>query len=283
MGLGNIQLGTAAWGFRETPLERQLEITRGLGLCVLELGIAGHENDRLQVGATNEAIAEVKALFAHYGVQSICASTGNDFTQADEAACFADLEKIKRVSEIAAKLGVSYLRIFAGFSPAEEVTGARWERMVRCLNEAAGHATPLGIKLTVETHGGVATRQGGVVHFHSVTTRPEMLARLQDEVDQRIGLLFDPANLGAVGMSETRIATLYRALRPRICTLHLKDFKTAGAGALQPCACGEGKLNWGILMAVFRDFDGIGMMEYEIPGDIESGLCRTLSAINSCL
>ena len=32
--------GNASWGFRETPLEKQLEITSEMGLELLELGIA---------------------------------------------------------------------------------------------------------------------------------------------------------------------------------------------------------------------------------------------------
>ena len=42
-----MKIGPAAWGFRETPLEKQLEITKNLGFSYLELGIAGHENDFL--------------------------------------------------------------------------------------------------------------------------------------------------------------------------------------------------------------------------------------------
>jgi sugar phosphate isomerase/epimerase len=276
-----LQFGAASWGFRETPLERQLEITQALGLDELELGIAGHENDVLQLGATAETLMQVQALFAGHGIPLLHASTGNDFTQADEAACLASLEAVKRVSEIAAKLGARHLRIFAGFSPEEEVQGARWELMVRCLNEAVRYAAPLGLTLAVETHGGVKSVPGGVVHFDSTTTRPELIARLLCEVDKRATILFDPANLGAVGMSEGTILALYRTLRPRISALHLKDFKVVGSNALQPCACGEGKLDWEILMHEFREFSGVGFMEYENTEDIEAGLKRTLAAIGT--
>lgn len=271
-----IRLGTAAWGFRETPLPEQLEITRKLGLSQLELGIAGHENDRLQIGTSDGDIVAVKALFAEHGVSLEYASTGNDFTQAGEAACFADLEKIKRVIAIAARLGVHYLRIFAGFSPAEEVIGERLERMVSCLNAAAAHADLLGVTLAVETHGGVTNVPGGITHFHSTSTQPELLDRWLGEVSPRVGILFDPANLGAVGMDEAQILSLYGDLLPRISTLHLKDFKRVSATALQPCACGEGQLDWSGLWEMFRLFPGAGFMEYEITADIEDGLNRTL-------
>lgn len=274
-----MQFGTAAWGFRETPLERQLEITRKLGLSVLELGIAGHDNDRLQVGASDADLAAVAALFRSHGVSLSCASTGNDFTHADETASLADLEKVKTVTTLAAKLGVRYLRIFAGFSPAEEVTGKRWDRMVSCLNEAVLHADALGVTLAVETHGGVKPVPGGIAHFHSTSTRPELLSRWLGEVSPHVRLLFDPANLGAVGMDEKAILALYQDLKPQISTFHLKDFKRVSATAIQPCACGEGQLDWGKLMPEFRAFEGAGFMEYEMTADIEAGLKRTLRAI----
>ena len=281
MGIAKIQLGAAAWGFRETPLEGQLVLIRCLGLPLLELGIAGHENDRLQVGAGDEAIAELQALFALHGVKLTHASTGNDFTQADEAGCRASLENVKAVTGIAAKLGVRYLRIFAGFSPADKVTGVRWSRMVSCLNEAAEEAQRLGVTLAVETHGGVKGVPGGIAHFASVSTRPELLERWLAEVSPSLRVLFDPANLGAVGMNEAEIISLYEKLSSRVCSLHLKDFKRVGPGALQPCACGEGQLDWKVLWPVFRDFEGAGFIEYELPEDIERGLRRSLEAFDS--
>lgn len=274
-----MQFGSAAWGFRETPLEQQLAITRELGLSFLELGVAGHENDFLQVDATAEQLSRVGELFQRYGVSLRAVSTGNDFTQADESACKTDLEKIMHVTALAEALGARTLRIFAGFSPAEEVTGARWKRMVSCLNEAVEHASRHGVTLAVETHGGVKSVPGGIAHFHSTSTRPELLTRWLGEVSPKARLLFDPANLGAVGMNEAEILALYRQLQPQIAVFHLKDFKRISPTAIQPCACGEGMLDWTQLMAGFRAFEGIGFLEYEMTGDIVDGLKRTLKAI----
>jgi sugar phosphate isomerase/epimerase len=279
MTTSTMQFGCAAWGFRETPLEQQLEITRQLGLDILELGIAGHENDRLQVDASESAIASVPALYYRKGVSLKGASTGNDFTQEEPVACLADLEKVMRVTTIAARLGAHTLRIFAGFSPAAEVTGARWDRMVLSLNAAVEHASRHGVTLAVETHGGVKAVPGGITHFHSTSTRPELLKRWLNEVSPQVRLLFDPANLGAVGMNEVEILDLYHELQPRIASFHLKDFKRVSATALEPCACGEGQLDWSKLMPEFRAFPGVGFLEYEMTGDIVDGLKRTLQAI----
>ena len=41
-----MQLGNAAWGLRETPLEQQLAITAAMGLDLLELSIAGYDREK---------------------------------------------------------------------------------------------------------------------------------------------------------------------------------------------------------------------------------------------
>jgi len=276
-----MKLGMAAWGLRETPLEEQLRMVKRLGLSALELSIAGHENDRLQLGASAEEIQAVRCLFAENGIALHTAATGNDFTATDPSACKAELEKVRRVIEIAGQLNVKQLRIFAGFSPAEEVTGERWKRMVSCLLEAGSIAQRHGVRLAVETHGGVDAVDGGVRHFYSTSSRRDLLLRLLAELPPEIGLVFDPANLGAVGMNTEAILDLYDKVKDRVAYLHLKDFRRVSADALQPCACGEGQLEWAALAGAFSGFAGTGFIEYELPADIEAGTRRSVEALKA--
>ena len=115
-----MKFGNASWGFRETPLEEQLKITKGLGLEVLELGIANAPKD-LPLDTTDAELDNVKKLYEKYGIELCCASTGNDFSCGNKD----DVAKIKRVTDMSAKLGIKYLRIFAGFSP---VTSNRFSK-----------------------------------------------------------------------------------------------------------------------------------------------------------
>jgi sugar phosphate isomerase/epimerase len=104
-----------------------------------------------------------------------------------------------------------------------------------------------------------------------------MLAELPPE----IGLVFDPANLGAVGMSTDEILDLYGKVSDRIVYLHLKDFRQVSTEALQPCACGEGQLEWTALAGAFSGFAGTGFIEYELPADIEAGTRRSIEALKA--
>ncbi len=272
----NMIFGNAAWGFRETPLEKQLAVTRNMGLNVLELSIAGHDNDVLQPNPESVRIAEVIKLFGEYGVELLCASTGNDFTLPDSAANKENVVRVKAVIDSAVKLGIKYLRIFAGFSPAGDVAEERWLRQVNCLNEVIAYAAEHNITALIETHGGVESVSGGIRHFFSTTSSPEFLYLLMDELDPAAGILFDPANLGAVGLDEDQIIAIYRYLKNRIHAMHFKDFRKTGSGTLSPCACGEGQLDWTKLFAAIKGFTGPALIEYENTEDIEDGCRRSL-------
>lgn len=268
-----MEFGNASWGFRETPLEEQLKITREMGLQYLELAIANAPMD-LPLDADRAALAEVRELFEKYGVKLQYAATGNDFTTGGQ-----DLEKVKKVVEICASLGVSCLRIFAGFSPVEEVTGFRWDNMIHCIREADQFASARGVSLAIETHGGVRSYEDGVSHFMSVTTLPKALFKMLGELPDRVKVTFDPANLRAVGIE--RPETVYEACRERVAMIHLKDFMRLPSGHLVPAAYGEGSMDWKSLWAALSDYKGIALFEYENPQDAADGLRRCLDYVGT--
>lgn len=271
--MGNFNFGNAAWGFRELPLEEQLKITNKMNLHIHELGIANAPSD-IQLDASDGELGEVKKLYEKYDIELLCAATGNDFTCGRRD----DAEKVKQVVVICAKLGVKFLRIFAGFSPVEEVTGERWQIMIDCLNKCAEYAKERGVTLTVETHGGVNGFAGGEVeHFNSVTTTAETLEKMLKVLDGNIMFNYDPANLYAVGIK--RPDEIYRILKGRVAYVHLKDFKTMPGGHLKPAACGGSDMCWKEILGGLSDFKGPMLFEYEIPEDLEDGLNRSYAYI----
>lgn len=268
-------LGNASWGFRETPLEKQLEITASMGLGLLELGIANPPGD-LPLSASDAEIDAVRALYDKYGVALSCAATGNDFTKGNRD----DLDKVKKVVGICEKLGVRYLRIFAGFSPVGEVVGERWDTMISCLKEIKDYAKARGVAAVVETHGGVIGHEDGVEHFMSTSAQPETLLKMLEEVPGLM-LNYDPANLYAVGIE--RPETVYEKIRDRVSCIHLKDFVKLPSGHFKPGACGESDMDWRAILKALKGFDGPALFEYENTGDIEDGCRRSLAFIRSLL
>jgi len=260
--------GNAAWGLRETPLEQQLALTRDMKLPLLELSIAGYPRDYLQLTATPAQLRQAKQWFRQYGVRLDCACTGNDFTGDDVEK---QLHHVERVLEFCAELEVKYLRIFAGFASDSVVYGARFDRMLAALASAAERARSRGVTLAVETHGGVTPNGSALVHFQSVTTRVDYWPAL---LETGVKINYDPANLAAAGATDP--IAFYRQFAESIVYVHLKDFRTV-PGGVTPVGCGEGRLDWTALREALRDYTGPALIEYELPGDVEDGLKRSLA------
>lgn len=264
--------GNASWGFRETPLEEQLKITRDMGLTVLELGIANAPKD-IPLSVSDEEIAEIIRLYDKYGIDLCCAATGNDFSNGDKN----DVPKVKKVIDICEKLGVKYLRIFAGFSPVAEVTGKRWDNMIECLKEVAEYAEDKNVYPVVETHGGVIVFNDGVEHFLSTSADEETLYKMMSELPQNVKVNFDPANLWAVGNMHPE--NVFNNLKDRVAVTHLKDFAPLPLGHIKPAACGESAMDWTAILNALKDFNGPALFEYENTEDVREGSQRCLDYI----
>jgi sugar phosphate isomerase/epimerase len=271
-----MRFGNAAWGFRETPLEQQLAITNRMGLSVLEIGIANAPND-LRLDISDSEIQRVKGLFKRYNVSLLCAAIGNDFTNGNRD----DMQKIKKAVELCEKLGVAYLRIFAGFSPVSEVTGKLWDIMIECLTEVGEYAKTKNIIPVIETHGGVKAYEDGVEHFYSTSSEPQALLRMLKELPNSLMVNFDPANLYAVGIRHPE--AIYEQIKDRVACIHLKDFVRLPSGHLKPAACGASDMDWRALMKAIRGFEGPVLFEYENTSDVEDGCKRCLEYINKVL
>lgn len=264
-----MDLGLAAWGLREETLENQLEITSSLGVDLLELSIAGYDRDRLQVWSTDEDIEKVKALFKKYNIRLECACTGNDFTLDDVQS---QAGKVKSVINICSKLGVKFLRIFAGFSSDSVVIEERFESMMKALKDVNDYAKNKELTLCCETHGGVTQlKNGALVHFSSPTTRVDLWKEI---LKTGVSICYDPANLAAVGA--VCPAKFYTDFADSIKYMHLKDFKDV-PGGVTPAACGEGRLDWHHLAIAVKKYNGPALVEYELTGDVKDGMARSIN------
>ena len=265
-----MKFGNAAWGFRETLLKKQLQITKEMGLSILELGIANAPND-IKIGEDTKI---VKELYQKYGIELVCAATGNDFTTGSRD----DVTKLMAVIDMCADMGIKYLRIFAGFSPAEDVVGEKWDIMIGCLRTIAQYAKEKNVIPVIETHGGVnAFADGGVCHFHTVTTKIELLEKMLSLLPENIGINYDPANLYAVGIKAPE--EVYKRIKDKVCYIHMKDFAPMPSGHIKPAACGESDMNWEAIIREIGKRDIIALFEYENTEDIKEGCVRCYNHI----
>lgn len=266
-----MRYGNAAWGFRETPLEKQFEITAEMGLDILEIGIANAPDD-IPLDVTDERISEIKKMSEKYGVKMMAAATGNDFTTGVE-----DVPKIKRVIDICSALDIKYLRMFAGFTALEKVSADAFDSMLNSLNEVCEYAENKCIVPVIETHGGVDGYDDGVEHFASTTTDLETLKKIINNLPDNARICFDPANLYAVGIKNPE--KFYNEIKDRVAYAHFKDFASVPSGHKKPSHCGDGDMDWDAILAAMQDFEGFALFEYENTEDIKEGLVKSYNYI----
>lgn len=259
--------GNAAWGLRETPLEKQFKITAEMGLSELEIGIANAPGD-IPLDVSKKELEHIKEMSARYGVNMTCAATGNDFTTGTE-----DIEKVKKVIDISSALGVRYLRIFAGFTALEKIEGKLFDRMINALAEVSFYAEKKSVVPVIETHGGVCAYDDGVEHFMSPTTDLETVKRIIESLPENVMICYDPANFYAVGIKDPE--RFYDEIKDRVVYAHFKDFKKLSSGHLIPSFCGDSDMDWDKILQSMKDFDGPVFYEYENTSDIKDGLKRS--------
>ena len=81
--------------------------------------------------------------------------------------------------------------------------------------------------IAIETHGGITFDDDEAAHhFNSVSTDPESLIRIIDQLPPTVGFNYDPGNIKAVRPDDKNL--LLRAINERINYCHLKDWKRKG-------------------------------------------------------
>jgi sugar phosphate isomerase/epimerase len=251
-----------------------MDLATGLGFRHLEFGIGGGWPGRLPEQPTASDVDAFRRLATSHGITTHYCCLENDFTLPDPAGHGAQVRKALAQLPPAADCGAKTVRLFAGFTPAEQVTEQMWQRLLDALHQCAAAAGRLGMSAAIETHGAISTNpDGSLSHRHTVTTRRDWIERLVKEMPREVNFNFDPGNLKAAEPADNRYATDLVAGRVNYC--HLKDWKRKGQGWVA-CAPGDDDIDYGKLLPV-RGFDGAYLIEYEPLEDTAEGIKRSLS------
>ena len=268
-----ISVGLGEWGFRNLPMRQHFEIAAQFGCRWLEFGIGGDQVGRLPEFPDAGQIAEYRALNEEFGIQTPFCCIENDFTLADAGAHAAMIEKCSRQLLAAAECGATHVRLFAGFTPAAEVTPVIWSRMISAFEAMEEQCAGLGLTIAIETHGGIRFNDdGSATHINSVTTDPDCLRRLMEELPSRVGFNFDPGNIKAVRPDDPDCCL--SIINERINYCHMKDWSRQGEGWVA-VAIGDDDLDYTPLFERMS-FSGVYLIEYEPLHDCEEGIQRSL-------
>ena len=272
-----ILVGCGEWGFREMPLEEHFRIASKFGFKYLEFGIGGGQPGRLSEQPSSSEVESFLALSRQYQLQTPFCCLENDFTLADPAQHEAMLTKVLQQLRVAADCRATHVRLFAGFTPLQQIDEPRWQRLLAAFRICHDLCQQLGMQIAIETHGMLTFQpDGSAAHTSTVTTSATGLARLLDELPPQVGINYDPGNIKA---AEPDVADLHLGLlNDRINYCHLKDWHRTPTG-WQACAIGDDDLDYQPLLANMT-FDGVYLIEYEPLEDPQEGIQRSLDYLN---
>lgn len=273
-----MKLGVGEWGFRNLDMEEHCKITSKLGFHYMELGIGGGFKGRLSADMSEEQICRMKECFADYHIQTPFLCLENDFTKGSAEEIDRSVQQVKKEALLAQNFGVTHLRLFAGFTPIADFTEQTWKNLLRALEETNQFCKQLQMKISIETHGKLEKHGDGVIHIPTVSTDQQALSRLLCNLDDNVGINFDPGNI--VPLQKASPESYVERFNDRINYCHLKDWIQNEDGSWTAVAAGEGNIDWKNLLSRMT-FDGVYLIEYEPTEDVEDGIRRSLTHLRS--
>ena len=227
-----------------------------------------------------ELIAEIKATSAEIDLPLSNYAVLGDLLKFDPDARKAEVERLKRHIDVAAKLGLKFMRhdISSFRRPLESNTPAAFERefpiAVETCRELADYASGFGITTLVENHGFFVNGSDRIIRLIEAVER------------DNFGMLLDTGNFTCVDENCTVAVKKCAHLAKMV---HLKDFyirradRLTGNGGLFRCDSGcwfssnsgvsmlrgsilaQGDLDIWTILGIIRDsgYDGYVSVEFE--------------------
>jgi len=188
-------------------------------------------------------IQRLKDRLAKIGVAPICVGAYCNFLDHRQVAAI-----LRRV-DFAQALGVT--NVISDATRKLEVDADEWRRLVNALRYAGDYAADHGVKIALETHGGI-TRNG------------TLAAKLLDAVDHpAIGVNYDTGNIYYYNDDLDPVDDV-KLVAGKVFQVHLKD-TVGGKGEWLFCPLGEGRVNFpGVVETLKKSgFNGPYSLELE--------------------
>ena len=260
------------WGLRELEMEDHFRFCEKFGFNFMEIGIGGDEKGRLSLDMDKAQVSTFLNMKNSYGIEAPYCMLENDFTFHDEEEHNKQVVSTINALHLAKKLNTKIVRLFAGFTPADELNESIWQRLLSALNDCQKICKELNLEIAVETHGKIVVKDNIFYHIQTVSTDRDCLKRLVKEMPEGIGFCYDPGNMRAVDPDDTRYGL--DIINDRINYCHLKDWKTKGDG-WYPAAPGDDSLDYSALLPKIN-YNGPYAIEYEPTEDVEDGFRRSI-------
>ena len=226
-----------------TDPEEQCDVARRLGVEWIELRSAWAVN---VLDLDDAQLESTQSILARNGVR--VSSIGSPIGKIGVAADFEEhLQRFARALEVARRFEAPYIRLFSFFIPVGDDPRKHRDEVLRRLAELVRRA---------ESHDVVLLHEN---EKHIYGDIPERCLDVVESIGSpKLRLAWDPANFVQCGVRP--FSEGYRALRPHIAYLHVKDADLA-TGDVVPAGHGDGEVRE-TLHALHGDgFDGFFSLE----------------------
>ncbi len=162
----------------------------------------------------------------------------------------ANVNELRRYTDLAAELGAKYVRAFLGELPkGTNLDSSVYEKISDCLNAAAEYASSVGVEIAIEPHDDFV---------RSTVVAPVLN---QSQSHQALRVVWDFGNAFAAGEDP---AEGFDLLKDRLAYVQVKDGKGRGPN-WRLCRLGEGDvpLNQAFDLLLTNDYPGALSVEWE--------------------
>ena len=193
---------------------------------------------------TQEDLTRLKERLARIGVQPVSVGAYCDLLDPRQVAAL-----LRRI-DFARELGAG--NVVSDATRRLEVEPEDWRKLVNTLRYLGDYAQDQGVKVALETHGGL-TRNG------------TLAARLLQAVDHpAVGANYDTGNIYYYN-DDLDPAEDVRQVAEKVVQVHLKDTQ-GGKGEWQFCALGEGRVDFPAIIGVLQKAGFRGPYSLELEG-----------------
>jgi len=204
------------WGQHTLDLTSFIQKAAALGYSAVEL--MGKRPHLSPLDLDSGKLDRIKQCAKDNGIQVATIAGYTDFTGGGRAAevPFVEMQLayVRELARIAQRLGARIVRVFTGYSTAEEECQRDWQKCILAIRECAALAASYGVYLGVQNHHDTALSSEAYVEFLDEVNHPNCKAMFDPWVPALQGEdLFACARTLAPRMVQTTVADYVRLRR----------------------------------------------------------------------
>ncbi len=243
--MGHPKFGLIHYNFPGYTMDQFLSYAEETGFEYVEIQIG-------DIGEDPRKAEQLRRMLDDHGLKVSALAAGNDFVQLDPIKVREQVDRMRRICDLAEILGTDVIRTEGG-SPKDSVPEEMWvEAISNCLSQCLDFVESKSIYLALDNHGLVT---------NDADRQVEIFRRVNSKY---VGANLDTMNYRWFGHDLETVGRFYEKIAPYTLHTHMKD----GKGSRENYVClplGDGELDLERAIRSLKDsgYHGVWCVEYE--------------------